>query len=163
MNDKNYLYFVVNYEILESSNPSQISPSFYNRRFFNWMSFLSPDKQLFEISIPGTINSPLFFFEKNLNNKDLDPLFISNHFQNYNLLSQLIAGVRFMDFYLTESEGKLVFIEKSTSLKKNFLFEYPEEDKNDEGIKNEKDIHAIFSNQVKKKKNFIVEFMRIFF
>lgn len=150
MNDQNYLYFVVNYEINESSNLSQILPSFYARRFFNWMSFLSPEKKLFQIFFPGTIYSPLFFFEKNLNNKDLDPLFFSNHFQNYNLLSQLIAGVRFMDFHITEKEGKLVFIEKTKFFEKKSFFYYSEEDKNDDEIKNKDDIHFIFSNQVKK-------------
>lgn len=89
----------------QSEGSHVLPPSLIYRKFVNWMSFLLDQTKLFEICLPGTINSAIYSFKamedilKNQNPLFLfDKSLLNENFQIYDIFSQLMAGVRFLSF-----------------------------------------------------------------
>ena len=121
-NTKNQSEFEPKFNFLtyEPPTPSYHLPqSFQYRKFINWMSFLAPETLLRNIVFPGTLQSSHFSqavdsFTETLFKQDLefiDKTLLNNNYQGYNIIAQLILGVRYLSFDcefggFLQSEGK---------------------------------------------------------
>ena len=100
------IYEVLSYmSSFQSESSHMLPPSLAYRKFVNWMGFLLDQTKLFEICLPGTINSAIYSFKTRENIlKDQNSLFLfdksllNENFQIYDIFSQLMAGVRFFSF-----------------------------------------------------------------
>ncbi len=106
-----------------AGDPDDCPGDMYNRRFMNWMSFLDTSSQLTNVFIPGTHESATYSMRSWLpNGPGLDsfPDYISQT-QSFNLLGQLLAGIRYFDLRTEEvtedGESVAIFHHGSSAIK----------------------------------------------
>jgi hypothetical protein len=77
------------FEDLTAGDPDDCPPDFYHRAAINWMSFIRDDVRLIDLVIPGSHDSATYSM------RGAARPFVQT--QSYNLLAQLLCGVRYLD------------------------------------------------------------------
>lgn len=94
-----------------SGNDADEAPfDFFNRRFLNWMSFIDGGTQLCDLTLPGTHESATYSMRQWIT--DIGPDAIPEEdaqCQSFNLLGQLLSGVRYLDLRVELNGDTLIF------------------------------------------------------
>lgn len=112
-----YVGELLEYNYPSSNKSENIPSSLQYRKFINWMSFLKPDSALNQISLPGTSQSAIYNLKSSLlfeqmidTTHEIERSLSNENYQRYNIMGQLMMGVRFFSFICVyESNNKGFF------------------------------------------------------
>jgi len=110
------------FAMVVGDDPDDAPVDFFNRRFMNWMSFLSSSAKLTDLVIPGSHESasysmrswlpgPLPILEDNWS----EFLAFASQTQSFNLPGQLLNGIRYLDLRVEQANnGEVIFCHGSS-------------------------------------------------
>ena len=107
---------IANLNSEDPTDPDDAPPDLFNRRFMCWMSFLNPSATLTQLAIPGTHESATYSMRDYTSSSwpFVDPSTIAefdSETQSFNLLGQLLNGIRYFDLRVEQQggNGPLIF------------------------------------------------------
>jgi hypothetical protein len=90
------------FETLTVGGPDDCPPDFHHRAAIEWMSFIRDDVRLIDLAIPGSHDSATYSM------RGVMRPFVQT--QNYNLLAQLVCGIRYLDLRVKRARGRPVIV-----------------------------------------------------
>jgi hypothetical protein len=93
---------IQDFEGLTVGDPDECPAGFYHRAAINWMSFIRNDVRLIDLVIPGSHDSATYSMR--------GPARPFVQTQSYNLLAQLLCGIRYLDLRVKWAGGRPVIV-----------------------------------------------------
>jgi len=90
------------FETLTAGDPDECPADFFHRAAASWMSFIRDDVRLIDLVIPGSHDSATYSM------RGATRPFVQT--QSYNLLGQLVYGIRYLDLRVKWSRGRPVIV-----------------------------------------------------